>query len=396
MAQAVDGNNQVYKLAALPFILERKADYDQAIRVYKSAIEILDELVQKFKKGSNVRKVNRKMFERQVQVHRERLSYLEGLKRKGNFDNIVLPPTILDAMEEVENENGKTWNLTQIRKALHDFRGDTPSDAAPDLSAAPVHIHSFLGDGSSIPFFSPTLSPSLPHITYRITHSSELIELGIRSYWFFVKDVTNTHVLYALQCICNNEAPIVETVLRRAGEFLPQIGATSVKIQKMKGGSFRLITRTIPDMGAITEIPDGEMQRKDWSPRRFEYGGRKFVWKSAAAEGKKEGGLFGGFGFAWETLYETKRVWTKEGSRTGKKEDETVGPRLCWGEKKGGNGADHSIHMAGGLDLYFREHLLAVQLSRMARVMYSSHKDTAGIEAAAVGVGWLSIVTSLA
>ena len=114
MAQAVDGNNQVYKLAALPFILERKADYDEAIRVYKSAIEILDELVQKFKKGSNVRKVNRKMFERQVQVHRERLSYLEGLKRKGNFDNIVLPPTILDAMEEVENENGKTWNLTQV------------------------------------------------------------------------------------------------------------------------------------------------------------------------------------------------------------------------------------------------------------------------------------------
>lgn len=218
----------------------------------------------------------------------------------------------------------------------------------------------------------------------------------MRSYWFFVKDSTNTHVLYALQFVWSNEAPIVETVLRRAGEFLPQIGATSVRLQKMKGGTFRMITRTIPDMGAITEIPDGEMQRKDWSPRRFEYGGRNFVWKSAAAEGKKEGGMLGSWGIAWETLYETKRVWPKSGSRTGKMEDEIVGPRLCWGEKKGGNGADHSIHMVGGLDLYFREHLLAVQLSRLARASYPPQKDTKGIEVATAGLGWLSIATSLA
>lgn len=236
----------------------------------------------------------------------------------------------------------------------------------------------------------------MPTITYRITHSSELVSLGLRSYWFFVKDATNTHILYALQFVWSNEAPIVETVLRRAGEFLPQIGATSVKLQKTKGGSFRMMTRTIPDMGAITEIPDGEMQRKDWSPRRFEYGGRNFVWKSAAAEGKKEGGMFGSFGFAWETLYETKRVWAKSGSRTGKMEDEIVGPRLCWGEKKGANGAEQSIHMVGGLDLYFREHLLAVQLSRLARVSYPPQKDTKGIEAASAGVGWLSIISDLA
>jgi hypothetical protein len=285
----------------------------------------------------------------------------------------------------------------QIRKDLHAFRGDTPSDTQPDLSNAPAHLHPFLGtDSTQIPSFSLTLSPSAPTITYRITRSSELVDLGMRSHWYFVKDITNTHVLYALQFIWSNEMPIVDTVLRRAGEFLPQVGATSVKLQKMKGGSFRLITRTIPNMGAITEIPDGEMQRKDWSPRRFEYGGRNFVWKNAAAEGKKEGGMFGSFGFAWETLYETKRVWAKAGSRTGKKEDEIVGPRLCWGEKKGGNGADHSIHMVGGLDMYFREHLLAVQLSRMARVLNPPQKDTTGIEVAGAGLGLLSIAASLA
>jgi tetratricopeptide (TPR) repeat protein len=114
MTDTVDRNKAVYKLAAQPFILERQGDYDEAIQIYKTAIEILDELTMRFKKGSEIRKINRKMFERQVQVHRERLAYLEGLKLKGNFDGIILPPTILDAMEEVEKENGKTWTLTQV------------------------------------------------------------------------------------------------------------------------------------------------------------------------------------------------------------------------------------------------------------------------------------------
>ncbi|KAJ5356360.1 hypothetical protein N7517_010969 [Penicillium concentricum] len=396
MAEKIDVNNKVYKLAAMPFILERKGDYDEAIKIYQTAITVLDEATKIYKKG-NVLKINRKMFERQVQVHRERLAYLEDLKRKGSFDGIILPPTILDAMEELEDEDGKTWSLTQIRRDLNTFRGGDPGKSTKDISTAPDHIRPFLNtDTSQRPFFSLTLSPSAPTITYRITHSSELVSLGMRSYWFFVKDSTNTHVVYALQFVWSNEVPIVETVLRRAGEFLPQIGATSVKLQKMKGGTFRMITRTIPDMGAITEIPDGEMQRKDWSPRRFEYGGRNFVWKSAAAEGKKESGMFGSFGIPWETLYETKRVWAKSGSRTGKMEDEIVGPKLCWGEKKGGNGADHSIHMVGGLDLYFREHLLAVQLSRLARASYPPQKDTKGLEVATTSLGWLSLATSLA
>jgi tetratricopeptide (TPR) repeat protein len=114
MAGQIDIKNKVYKLAAAPFILERKGDYDAAIGVYKNAITILDEATKTFKKG-NFLKIHRKMFERQVEVHRERLAYLEDLKRKGNFDGIILPPTILDAMEEVEEEDGKNWSLTQVR-----------------------------------------------------------------------------------------------------------------------------------------------------------------------------------------------------------------------------------------------------------------------------------------
>lgn len=119
MTGKIDANNKVYKLAALPFILERKGEYDEAIQVYKNAITVLDSAIKIYKKG-NVLKINRKMFERQVQVHRERLAYLEDLKRKGSFDGIILPPTILDAMEEVENEDGTTWSLTQVNHTVQD------------------------------------------------------------------------------------------------------------------------------------------------------------------------------------------------------------------------------------------------------------------------------------
>lgn len=258
----------------------------------------------------------------------------------------------------------------------------------------PDHLKPFLdaADSTQIPLFAPTLSPSAEMVTYRLTHSSELVELGVRSHWWFVKDLTNTHILYALQVVWSQQAPIVEAILRRAGEFLPEMGAVNIRIRKTKGGSFRLITSTVPpDGGQIVEIPDGELQRKDWSPRRFQYGGRNFVWKSGRADGKTmDGGLFRSF--TWETLYETKRVWPKDGSRTGKMDDETVGPKLCWGEKGGGNGATHSIYMVGGLDLQFREHLLAAQLARLTRCSYPPQKDSAGVEAVSTGSSILGLI----
>lgn len=114
MARKIDTNNDIYKLAARPFILERRGEYDQAIKVYQNAIEILDMSVEKFKK-MNVPRVNRKMFDRQIQIHRDRLAYLQTLKRKGNFSDIVLPPTVIDAMDDLARNNGdsRPWTLSQ-------------------------------------------------------------------------------------------------------------------------------------------------------------------------------------------------------------------------------------------------------------------------------------------
>ncbi|KAE8139291.1 hypothetical protein BDV38DRAFT_242240 [Aspergillus pseudotamarii] len=389
MATSEDIKNEIYKLSVSPFILERRGNYDKAIEIHKSAIDVLGAAVEKLRKSSNVRKINRKMFERQVALHRERFAYLESLKSKGSYEGIILPPTVLDLMQELERDDGdnRPWSLSQIRKALHDYSKETPTDTEP-----PSQLKPFLDAANStkIPFFAPTLPSSAETVVYRLSHSSELLELGVRSHWWFVKDSANKHTLYALQAVWSQEVPIVEAILRRAGEFLPQMGAVNIKIRKTKGGAFRLVTSTVPQAGHIVEIPDGEAQRKDWSPRRFKYGGRSFVWKSGRADGKSaDGGLFRSF--SWETLYETKRVWPKEGSRTGKMEDETVGPRLCWGEKGGGNGAVHSIYMVGGLDLQFREHLLASQLARLVRCSNPPQKDLAGVEMVSAGESILSL-----
>lgn len=116
MATSEDIKNEIYKLSVLPFILERRGDYDKAIEIHKSAIDILSAAAEKFRKSSNVRKINRKMFERQVDLHCERFAYLESLKRKGSFEGIILPPTVLDVMQELERDDGDNspWTLSQV------------------------------------------------------------------------------------------------------------------------------------------------------------------------------------------------------------------------------------------------------------------------------------------
>ncbi len=113
-----DIKDKLYKLSVAPFVLERQGEYQKAIDVHKSAIDVLGTAAQTFRKsGSNVRKVHRKMFERQVQLHRERLAHLEDLQRKGSFVAVVLPPSGLDVVQELAREDGDNspWTLSQVR-----------------------------------------------------------------------------------------------------------------------------------------------------------------------------------------------------------------------------------------------------------------------------------------
>lgn len=208
---------------------------------------------------------------------------------------------------------------------------------------------------------------------------------GVRSHWMDIKDESNTQTLWAVQAVWSDEVPITTALLRRAGEFVPGIRAIKVDIQRTKGGSFELNMESLVT-GEVTETPDRGEYTKDWSPRRFEYGGRYFVWKdeNARSSFKKK---------HWEKLYETKRTWPREGSQTGKKEDETEGRKMFWGETTGGMHADHTLYLAAGMDQAIREHLLAIQCARHFRQNYPPHKDVKGVKAAGVAQSLLELST---
>ncbi|OQD78746.1 hypothetical protein PENANT_c085G07168 [Penicillium antarcticum] len=154
MAGNIDTSNDIYRLTARPFILEREGEYDQAIKVYQNAVEILCMSIEKFRK-MNVRRVNRKMFERQVQVHSDRLAYLQILKRKGSFDGIVLPPTVLYAMEGLAVKDGDSspWTLSQMRQALHTYRPMTDGNNSTSAKEVPHHLKPILeaSDSTQVP-----------------------------------------------------------------------------------------------------------------------------------------------------------------------------------------------------------------------------------------------------
>jgi hypothetical protein len=109
----------------------------------------------------------------------------------------------------------------------------------------------------------------------------------------------------------------------------------------------------------INETPD-RSRKTEWTNRRFEYAGRRFVW----VDNEKRANT------APQTLWEVAKVWDRPGSKTGKKEHETVGRRVCWGESVTGLKKMAVIHMVGGLDQTFREYILASQLTKMAIVIF--------------------------
>lgn len=223
---------------------------------------------------------------------------------------------------------------------------DTSASADPQTSGPLIE--------SAEPIREPT--------KFRISHDSETVYLGERNEWLLVKDGTNTNTLYAMHSLWRREVPIVEAVLRRASEFVPGGGAVHVSMLKTAGGAFRLRMES-PVTGTVTEIPDREDQKREWSPRRFSYGGLSFVWKEPTDSPKYRK-------YRWETCYETKAVRPKEGSKSGKMVDEIVGPRLSWGEDNGGMGTNHTLYFASGLDQLFREHLLASHLARLTRIKF--------------------------
>lgn len=97
---------KIYTVVVHGFVLEYQGKFDQAIVAHQASIELLEKLMPTIKK--NMLKAHRKMFERQLDVLRERKSILEkAALTSPRFAGVLMPPTVLSADAELKAD-GRT------------------------------------------------------------------------------------------------------------------------------------------------------------------------------------------------------------------------------------------------------------------------------------------------
>jgi hypothetical protein len=203
------------------------------------------------------------------------------------------------------------------------------------------------------------LDPTQPRNTYHLHRTREWTSGGCRKYIYTAREYSDKYSLYMLETSHRDgDNQITTADFFRAAEYPhPCISVLLSGIDKRDAKAAyksRCIKLSGPFSQPIQEYPDRQ-QKIPWSPRRFTYGGRRFVWKPGDLRDD----------VMPETLYEYQRDWAKSGSRSGKREDDAKSTKLVWGEKKSkGKVESYTIHFAGGVDQVFRELLLASQMAR--------------------------------
>lgn len=107
----------VYVVIARGFILEHHKQYDEAISAHQVAIELLQGLMPKIKKV--MLKVHRVMFERQLDVLRERKAILDkAALANPPFTDFIAVPTVLSADAELIAAATNKYHLLSLVCAL--------------------------------------------------------------------------------------------------------------------------------------------------------------------------------------------------------------------------------------------------------------------------------------
>ena len=107
-----DAYKELHRHIIIPFVFEFNGKFNEAIVAHECAVTLLENTLEKSRK--KIQKFHRVMFERQMEVHKFRERYLESLSSKGNFDGAVVPPTILSADKEIEDQEGKPNALSWV------------------------------------------------------------------------------------------------------------------------------------------------------------------------------------------------------------------------------------------------------------------------------------------
>lgn len=194
------------------------------------------------------------------------------------------------------------------------------------------------------PFYTPTLTPDLPGKTFYIDFSTETTARNAGTWYYFkIKLKPGGEDVYQMPILTRKGTQNCNGLFYRTENLFEPIMQVQV---------FPLTARPTPSQcisigrpiqitgpsGITTERPD-RINRNGWTPRRFDFGNRNFVWKN-------EGSPTSSFN---ETLFEVEKAWAKPGSKTGKMEDKTL-RKLCWMEKRSFRNKYVTVHFAGGID----------------------------------------------
>lgn len=208
----------------------------------------------------------------------------------------------------------------------------------------------------------PLLSTSLPNVTYHV-YREKIRRFGRVWLYFHVKDAEKRQILYTLQAMKRRRMQIPSCTMSRAAEYHNVSAAVIITPVRPRsdaaetgsvGRPFRIITGTGKD---VQEAPD-RLERY-WNPRRFTYGGRRFVWKQNTTFR------------TLDKLYEVGKEWPDPNSKTGKILDEIHPRPLAWGDTKLAVNKVCTIHMVGGLDQMFRELILVSQITKQMVSVFS-------------------------
>lgn len=306
-----------------------------------------------------------RIIKTQITIHRERQRALRPHLESGSGDldgwgnecTFVPAPNHWGANGDLDEESE---TLSSIHKILT-WQSPSPISVTPPYSPLYDELPS-----PDIPYHS-MLDRYQAQVTYHLHRTREWTGIsGGRNYVYTAREHSDKYAMYMLEAMHRGDNQITTADFFRVAEYPKtcihillsgiekQRLSTSCKYAAYKSRCIHLDVKDAFSQ-SVKEYPDRQ-QKIPWSPRRFTYGGRRFVWKSGDSKDDSMP----------ETLYEFRKDWAKPGSRTGKRcDDSETMTKLVWGEKKRSGKVDsYTIHFAGGMDQVFREILLASQMAR--------------------------------
>ncbi|EAU82401.2 hypothetical protein CC1G_11087 [Coprinopsis cinerea okayama7 len=257
-----------------------------------------------------------------------------------------------------------SFYLPSRRTVSLELESDSGIVPLPSIEAEPPASDRSSNASTSTRFYTTRLPKETSLTSYHV-YSEISKRAGKYHFDFQVKDSSKIHTLYTLSASRAPWTQFKTCTLSRAAEY--HENCSRVTIEQIDSSRWaaadaaqigRTITATVPDGRGtkVSTVPD--RVDKSWAPRRFTYGGRRFVWKPTWDLGVPNLN-------STEALYEVKDEWDSPRSKTGKKMDETFDRPLVKVQGKSLSiDKAATVWIDAALDQVFREFILATILTR--------------------------------